>query len=254
MPCLSQLNVVAAIVATTLTCSCVVALNSMPVGAVELEPRIVIQRDVRPMPVSLSADGWVDGVYEEKGKQFARGVFIQQMRDVGERYPRGKSDALRVNYPDLYIGDIVPLMGGFYRVLGMSGTGRGASLAFGRLEADEILDSWKCSKATYAFLLGSGGGWLHGARFMATIADRREDEASAKPAVRLKIYPSVWAVNGRAVSRPGSTQIVHVGDLVKLGEAEHRVVSIVRPEMKKQIVGWFEIHQTPEKSSRQTED
>ena len=228
----------------------------MPVEAAELESRIVIRRDVRPMQFSSSvrAEGFVGGVYEEKQKTFARGVSVRFSHDGGKTYPRGKSDGYVVEYPDLVTGDTVPLIGGFYRALGMSGSGRGTSVVFEKLKAHETPESWMSSKDTYVFPFGLGGsGWLHKARFVATIADMPEDEAPAMPAVDVKILSYYRKVNGVGVSGSGRTQTVSVGDLIELGEFKHRVVSIVRPEPKKKIVGWFAVQQIPENASSGTE-
>jgi len=244
------------IVNITLSFASEVALNSMPVEAAELESRIVIQRDVRPGPFSSSAraEGFVDRVYEEKQKIFARGVSVRFSHDAGKTYPRGKSDGYAVGYPDLVAGDTVPLIGGFYRVLSMSGSGRGTSVVFEILDSHETPESWKSSKDTYIFPLGLGGSsWLHQACFVATVADMSGDGTPAVPAVDVKILSYYRKVNGVGVSGSGRTQTVRVGDLIELGEFRHRVVSIVRPEPKKKIVGWFAVQQIPENASSGTE-
>jgi hypothetical protein len=224
-------------------------------------PRVVsISKGHRPVGIAGATEfeAWINQVEAEQGKQFGRGVAIFADRDGNLAFPRAVSDFFEAWYPDLYEGDILPLLGEIYRVQGMSGDpdARSASIQLLRLpnpESPAIPDGVQTLKGTYAFPFESGGrSRLHYVRFKVAFRSRGVGgPGEERPTITVSVpNHEVWVPiprGKRLEKRPPRTQTVHVGDLLRIGDAWHRVRNIVPPDRENHVIGWFEIDQKPER-------
>ena len=228
-------------------------------GPTRTLPRMFhITREHRPFPMRGAPEfqAFVDQVGRDDRKDYARGVFITAEYDGNAQFPNARSDGYHVWYPDLRVGDIVPILGNVYRVTGMSGTSepdlRGTSIGFLRLpdpEGPAVPAGVTVTKGTYAFPFGvSGGSRLHHAPFTASYVEESQSDGRKRPAARIQIQAHSAIVadpakGKRKVERPGQVLTVRVGEILRFGELGHRVRNIVPPDSEKQVIGWIEIDQ-----------
>jgi hypothetical protein len=224
-------------------------------------PRIVrVFKGPCPVPLAQAPEfeASINQAKDEDGRNSARGVVIAAVHDGNVAFPRAASDYYELWYPPLHIGDIAPVLGERYRVQAVSGDaeGRSASIQLLRLpdpEGPAVPKAASVSKGTYAFLFENGdGNALHYTRFRADFvpAGKHADgDKCAAVTIRVGTH-SVWVKipdGKRLERRPPRTQTARVGDLLRIGDAWHRVRNIVPPDRENHVIGWFEIDQKAER-------
>lgn len=180
------------------------------------------------------AEAYVNQVVAIDKRAVAQGAFLQKYANDKRLYV--------MRYPGLRYRDIVPAFEGVYIVTGVCDVGQTPYLSFTRLPADgvEVPKKAVVTKDTYTFVCGVGaGGTLHGSEFTVEYVKRVGADAERVKILRV----NQMSESGESVIPPTmpKTQVVGVGDEVRIGDTPHKIVNIVAPDEETHVLGWCEL-------------